>query len=118
MVHLLYADDPNIMGGNIVYRQMAPDGEISPPTILSASSQSNQFEPTLAAAPNGDILAVWMDSHVMPQRRLCGSYYNGSGWTPEMTLKECNLPDGWTNHTVVADSLGIFHILYIDVITL
>jgi hypothetical protein len=31
-----------------------------------------------------------------------------------MTLKQCNLPNGWTNHTVVADSSGTFHILYDD----
>jgi len=113
-VHLLYADDHTITGGNIVYRYFSSGGILGPATILSADSHSNQFEDTLAVAPDGTMLAVWMDSKTQPDRRLCAVYFNGTSWSPEMNLKTCYLPHGWVSPTVVADSNSIFHIVHCD----
>jgi len=111
-LHLLYADDPTIRGGNIVYRYIDSSGISGSPVILSSTPMEDQFQTTMATAPDGTMLALWMDSHTWPSRRLCGAWFNGSGWTPEMTLSSGNLPEGWIDPAVVADSSSIFHICY------
>jgi len=112
--HIVFADKPTIQGGNIIYCKLSAGGELSEPVILSASSQPNQFEPALAAAPNGDILALWMDSHDQTHPRLCAAYFNGTNWTPELTLHDCYLPSGWINVSVVADSTNTFHMTFCE----
>jgi len=111
-VHLMYTDNPAISGGNVVYRYIDPAGIIGPPQVLSTSSKTQQFLTNLTQAPDGTLLALWMDSSIQPNRRLCGAYYTGGGWTPEMTLKTCYLPDGWLDPNAVADSSSVYHILY------
>jgi hypothetical protein len=111
-VHLSYADDPPNRGGNIIYRKIAPDGTVGPAVILTASEHEEQFEDVLAVAPDGCILVVWMNTAGCPERSLCAAFFNGVGWTPEMTFATTNMTDYWINPTVVADSSGVFHIAY------
>jgi len=111
-IHLLYTDDPGDHGGNVIYRYIDPSGTPGAPLILSSSAKTNQFETTMAIAPDGTMLALWMESQNFPFRRLCGAWFNGSGWTPEMTLSSGSLPDGWVNPNVVADSSSVFHICF------
>jgi hypothetical protein len=113
-IHMLYADDPYSEGGNIVYRYIDSVGEMGPPVFLSAQSRPLQFLTTLCTAPDGTILALWMDSSNQPGRKLCGSWFDGSSWSGEMILWNCDLPDGWVSPAMVADSSSVFHICYAD----
>lgn len=113
-VHLMYSDNPSLKGGNVVYRYITPGWVVGPPTFLNASYGDRQYLSTIAEAPDGTMLALWMNSQDYPNRQVCGAYFNGSGWTPEMKLAYCYIPNGWTSQTVVADSLSVFHIIYGD----
>jgi len=111
-VHLVYADDPINQGGDIIYRYIDFDGMVGDPVILTATSKPQQFQPVLALAPDGTILVLWMDSSSQPTRYVRGAYFNGSGWSPEMTLATCYLPTGWTNACVTVDPDSTYHIAY------
>jgi len=115
-VHIVYTDNPDVQGGNVIYRFKDKDapGTIGPEVILSASAKFNQFMPVVAPAHDGTILVVWMDTSTQPNRRMCAAYYNGDTWSPEMTLETCYLPTSWTNHHVVVDSENNYHIIYQD----
>lgn len=113
-IHLLYGDVPLIKGGHIVYRYIDQSGVISDPENLTSASHIHQFQQSLTFANDGTMLAVWMDSQPQPGRKLCASYYNGTNWSPEMTLKTTYLPTSWITPTVVADSNNVYHIVYED----
>jgi hypothetical protein len=111
--HLVYTDDPDRNGGNIVYRKIESDGTVGDAVILSSVGTSDQFQPAVAVASDGQILVVWMRGG-SANRTLCSAWFNGNQWLPERALDNCNLPASWINPTLVADSLNTFHIIYSD----
>jgi len=113
-IHLAYADNPDMEGGNVVYRMISPDGEVGPPVNLTASPRVYQYEVALAVAPDSQILVLWMDTAAYPNRRLKGGWFNGSFWVTAMEFAQCYLPNSWIDPSVVADSSGVFHFVYCD----
>lgn len=111
-VHIVYANDPYIKGGHIIYRRMEPDGILGSPEILSTSRMANQFQPALAIAPNGQILVLWMDSSSFPNRILLATWYDGTEWQPQIIICSSYLEYNWLDATVVADSSSVFHVVF------
>ncbi|MCX6644829.1 MAG: hypothetical protein NTY09_00505, partial [bacterium] len=111
-VHLLYSNDPDILGGDIIYRKISSSGDIGPAVKLNSDTHRDQYQSVIAIAPSGEILALWMDTHHQPTRYLLGSYFDGSVWLPEITFATCDLPNNWVNPAVVVDSSNVFHIAY------
>jgi hypothetical protein len=111
-VHLLYSNNPDILGGDIIYRKISSAGDIGPAVKLNSDTDEDQYQSVMAIAPSGEILALWMDTENIPTRYLLGAYFNGSTWSPEINFVTCDLPENWINPAVVADSSNAFHITY------
>ena len=111
-VHLLYSNNPNTLGGDIIYRKISPTGDIGSAVRLNSDTHKNQFQSVIAIAPSGEMLALWMDSADHPTRYLQAAYFNGSIWFPEMNFASSDLVIDWVDPAVVADSSSVFHITY------
>jgi hypothetical protein len=112
IVHLLYSDNPDIKGGDIIYREISLTGDIGPAVKLNSNTHGKQYQSVISIAPSGEMLALWQDYPNYPTRYLQAAYSNGSAWFPQMTFATCNLPDNWIDPAVVADSSNVFHITY------
>ena len=74
------------IGTEVVVKPVSPTGATEFDQLLSGNAAGNQYGIQLARRPNGNVLAVWFDGAVSPQRLVANEFVHPLVFNPNRVL--------------------------------